>query len=231
MFCACPSTTATGHASCTSSVATSLPDHPDYKCCQTVNDKGLAPEVVKILDDGFAQFTREELLKMFSENDMPCEPAQTPNDIYEDQNALINEYIKGCSLSRWPALVPDCPVQFELGETDDLPGRQAWLCHCRRHEGTRLLRGRDQGCRGRGRRFRPRRFGGPAGQVSPSRQGRLKRIVFFEKGRDTSRSLLLFFTWRDQFMITDVKINEALKKTLLRAWLLGGRQDYRRRLG
>ena len=100
-----------------------LADHPDYKCCQTVNDKGLAPEVVKILDDGFAQFTREELLKMFSENDMPCEPAQTPNDIYEDQNALINEYIKAVPYPDGPRWCPTAPVQFELGETDDLvPG-------------------------------------------------------------------------------------------------------------
>lgn len=100
-----------------------LADHPDYKCCQTVNDKGLAPEVVKILDDGFAQFTREELLKMFSENDMPCEPAQTPTDIYEDQNALINEYIKAVPYPDGPRWCPTAPVQFELGETDDLiPG-------------------------------------------------------------------------------------------------------------
>ena len=42
---------------------------------------------------------------MFSENDMPCEPAQTPTDIYEDQNALINEYIKPVQYPagpRWP---------------------------------------------------------------------------------------------------------------------------------
>ena len=100
-----------------------LAEHPDYSCCQTVNDKGLAPEVVKILDDGFAQFTREELLKMFSENDMPCEPAQTPNDIYEDQNALINEYIKPVQYPAGPRWCPTAPVQFELGETEDLiPG-------------------------------------------------------------------------------------------------------------
>ena len=97
-----------------------LAEHPDYSCCQAVNDKGLAPEVVKILDDGFAQFTREELLKMFSENDMPCEPAQTPTDIYEDQNALINEYIKPVQYPAGPRWCPTAPVQFELGETEDL---------------------------------------------------------------------------------------------------------------
>ena len=97
-----------------------LAEHPDYSVCQTVNDKGLAPEVVKILDEGFAQFTREELLKMFSENDMPCEPAQTPLDIYEDENALVNEYIKQVPYPAGGRWCPTAPVQFELSETAEL---------------------------------------------------------------------------------------------------------------
>lgn len=94
-----------------------LAEHPDYSVCQTVNDKGLAPEVTKILDDGFAQFTREELLKMFKENDMPCEPAQTPLDVYEDQNALVNEYIAPVPYPKGDRWCPTAPVQFELGES------------------------------------------------------------------------------------------------------------------
>ena len=65
----------------------------DMASIDAVNAKGLAPQVVKILDEGFAQFTRDQLLTMFKENDMPCEPAQTPTDIYEDENAIVNEYI------------------------------------------------------------------------------------------------------------------------------------------
>lgn len=57
---------------------------------------------------------------MFAENDMPCEPAQTPTDIYEDQNALINEYIKPVQYPAGPRWCPTAPVQFELGETEDL---------------------------------------------------------------------------------------------------------------
>lgn len=94
-----------------------LAEHPDYSVCQTVNDKGLAPEVVKILDEGFAQFTREELLKMFTENDMPCEPAQTPLDVYEDENALVNEYITQVPYPAGGKWCPTAPVQFELSET------------------------------------------------------------------------------------------------------------------
>lgn len=97
-----------------------LAQHPDYSVCQTVNDKKLAAEVVKILDDGFAQFTRDELLKMFGENDMPCEPAQTPTDVYEDQNALVNEYIKQVPYPKGGRWCPTVPVQFEVAETAEL---------------------------------------------------------------------------------------------------------------
>lgn len=97
-----------------------LAEHPDYSVCQTVNDKGLAPEVVKILDDGFAQFTREELMKMFKENDFPCEPAQTPLDVYEDQNALVNGYIKQVPYPDGGRWCPTIPIQFELEETKEL---------------------------------------------------------------------------------------------------------------
>ena len=94
-----------------------LAEHPDYSCCQTVNDKGLAPEVVKILDDGFAQFTREELLKMFSENDMPCEtgsrrrPTSTRGPERADQRVH-----QARSVPAGPRWCPTAPVQFELGD-------------------------------------------------------------------------------------------------------------------
>lgn len=97
-----------------------LAQHPDYSVCETVNAKGLAPEVVKILDEGFSQFTRKELLDMFTENDMPCEPAQTPLDVYEDENALVNEYIKKVPYPNGGRWCPTTPVQFEIAETKDL---------------------------------------------------------------------------------------------------------------
>lgn len=97
-----------------------LAEHPEYSVCDIVNEKGLAPEVTKILDDGFAQFTLQELLDMFHENDMPCEPAQTPVDIYGDQNAILNEYIKQVPYPNGPRWCPTAPVQFEIGETAEL---------------------------------------------------------------------------------------------------------------
>lgn len=97
-----------------------LAEHPEYSVCQTINDKNLATEVMEILDDGFAQFSRDDLLKMFKENDMPCEPAQTPLDVYEDQNALVNEYIKEVPYPRGGKWCPTVPVQFETEETTPL---------------------------------------------------------------------------------------------------------------
>ncbi len=89
----------------------------DMASIDAVNAKGLASQVVKILDDGFAQFTRDQLLAMFKENDMPCEPAQTPTDIYEDENAIVNEYIKQVPYPAGGRWCPTAPVQFELLET------------------------------------------------------------------------------------------------------------------
>ncbi len=92
--------------------------HADLASINAVNDKDLCPQVMQILDEGFGKFTRDELLKMFKENDMPCEPAQTPVDIYEDENAIVNEYIKKVHYAngseRW---CPTAPVQFELEGT------------------------------------------------------------------------------------------------------------------
>ena len=97
-----------------------LAEHAEYSVCTTVNAKGLAAEVTKILVEGFAQFTRDELLAMFKENDMPCEPAQTPTDIYEDENAIVNEYIAQVPYPDGGKWCPTVPVQFELADTKPL---------------------------------------------------------------------------------------------------------------
>lgn len=97
-----------------------LAEHPDYSICQTVNDKQLSEEVVRILDEGFSRFTRDELLSMFGENDMPCEPAQTPLDVYEDENALVNDYIVQVPYPSGGRWCPTVPCQFELAETSSL---------------------------------------------------------------------------------------------------------------
>lgn len=91
-----------------------------YASITRVNAEGTCPEVMDILDKGFAQFTRDQLLAMFKENDMPCEPAQLPTDIYEDKNALVNEYIAQVPYPNGGKWCPTVPVQFELNETKAL---------------------------------------------------------------------------------------------------------------
>lgn len=97
-----------------------LLDDADLGSIEAVNAKGLSPKVTQILDEGFAQFDRDELMKMFKENDMPCEPAQTPTDVYEDENALVNGYIKKVPYPAGGRWCPTVPVQFELEETEEL---------------------------------------------------------------------------------------------------------------
>lgn len=97
-----------------------LLEDKDMASIETVNAKGLSPKVTQVLDEGFAQFNRDDLMKMFKENDMPCEPAQTPTDVYEDENALVNEYIKKVPYPNGGRWCPTVPVQFELEETEDL---------------------------------------------------------------------------------------------------------------
>ena len=60
--------------------------------------------------------TAAEALKIFKDAGIPCELCQTPLDVYEDQNALVNDYlvkIKYPEAERW---VPTPPIQFESEE-------------------------------------------------------------------------------------------------------------------
>ena len=84
--------------------------------CNKMNADGLNAEVVGILDEALAKMTAAEALKIFKDAGIPCELCQTPLDVYEDQNALVNDYlvkIKYPEAERW---VPTPPIQFESEE-------------------------------------------------------------------------------------------------------------------
>ena len=84
--------------------------------CNKMNADGLNAEVVGILDEALAKMTAAEALKIFKDAGIPCELCQTPLDVYEDQNALVNDYlvkIKYPEAERW---VPTPPSQFESEE-------------------------------------------------------------------------------------------------------------------
>ena len=87
--------------------------------CNKMNADGLNAEVVGILDEALGKMTAAQALEIFKGAGIPCEPCQLPNDVYEDQNALVNDYlvkIKYPEAERW---VPTPPIQFESEEAPD----------------------------------------------------------------------------------------------------------------
>lgn len=90
---------------------------PEINICAKVNEKSLNTQVVDILDEAFAKFTQAEVLKMLKEQDMPCEPASTPLDIYEDQNCWDNDMLVKIPYPSGDKIMPTGPVHF-----DSMPG-------------------------------------------------------------------------------------------------------------
>lgn len=90
---------------------------PEINICAKVNEKSLNTQVVDILDEAFAKFTQAEVLKMLKEKDMPCEPASTPLDIYEDRNCWDNDMLVKIPYPSGDKIMPTGPVHF-----DSMPG-------------------------------------------------------------------------------------------------------------
>lgn len=90
-----------------------LAEDPRYLHCAEVNQKGLNREVVDILDAAVAQFTRGELMKLFKENDLPCEAAYEPADIYEDEQAHANDVLARIPYPSGERFMPTIPVKFQ----------------------------------------------------------------------------------------------------------------------
>lgn len=89
-------------------------EKPDvYKKCADMNAAGLNNEVIDIMDAAIAKFTRDELMKMFKENDMPCEAANEPVDIYEDEQAWANDMMVKIPYPSGDRVLPTNPVCFD----------------------------------------------------------------------------------------------------------------------
>ena len=82
------------------------------KKCDDINANGLNPEVVGILDEAFKKFTRDELLTLFKANDLACEGAYEPLDIYEDEQVWANGILKKIPYPSGERNVPSSPVNF-----------------------------------------------------------------------------------------------------------------------
>jgi crotonobetainyl-CoA:carnitine CoA-transferase CaiB-like acyl-CoA transferase len=90
-----------------------LVDNAELNICSQINANGLVEKVVAILDKAVSQFTLAEVLDMLQSNDCPCEPAQTPLDIYEDQNVWDNEMLTKIPYPSGDRFLPTNPVHFE----------------------------------------------------------------------------------------------------------------------
>ena len=70
-----------------------LVGNPRYIKCAEVNANGLNREVTDILDEAIGKFTRDEILAMFKANDLACEAAYEPLDMYEDEQVWANNIL------------------------------------------------------------------------------------------------------------------------------------------
>ena len=70
------------------------------------------------MDAALANMTAAEALKLFKDNGIPCELCQTPLDVYEDQNALINGYLTKVNYPAGGRWIATPPCQFESEPLD-----------------------------------------------------------------------------------------------------------------
>ena len=94
-----------------------------YIHCAQVNNNNLNSEVTDILDDAMAKFTRDELMAMFKANDLACEAAYEPLDIYKDEQAHANHVLAKIPYPSGERFMPTNPVKFgSMGEPEYMIG-------------------------------------------------------------------------------------------------------------
>lgn len=89
-----------------------LVDNPDYCNCDHLNELGKNREVVEILDKAIAGFTQKEILKLFKDNDVPCEACYQPLDMYEDEQVWANGVMTKLDCPSGKRNISTVPVKF-----------------------------------------------------------------------------------------------------------------------
>lgn len=70
-------------------------------------------EVCGMIADAWVKFTADEILKLFTDNDIVCAKILGPNDMYSDEQAWANDYLAHITLDNGEDLVvPRIPVRF-----------------------------------------------------------------------------------------------------------------------
>lgn len=90
-----------------------LIDDPRLVNCVKMNEAGLNPEVVGIMDEALGKMTGDEALKLFKDAGIPIELCQTPLDVYKDQNVWDNDYLVKIKYPESERNIPTVPIQFE----------------------------------------------------------------------------------------------------------------------
>ena len=89
-----------------------MADNPRYMKCAEVNAAHLNHEVIDILDEAIGKFTRKDLMTMFKDNDLACEAAYEPLDMYEDEQVWANHIIAKIPYPSGERYLPTNPVNF-----------------------------------------------------------------------------------------------------------------------
>lgn len=84
-----------------------------YNNCDRMNGLGLNSEVVAILDEAIGKFTRAEILKIFKDNDLPCEACYEPTDMYEDEQVWANGIMTKLDCPSGKRNIGTNPVKFQ----------------------------------------------------------------------------------------------------------------------
>lgn len=92
---------------------TDMVGNTKYNVCAEVNNNKLNREVIDILDEAVSKFTREELLHILKSNELPCEAAYEPLDIYEDEQVWANNILRKIPYPSGDRVVPVNPVVFK----------------------------------------------------------------------------------------------------------------------
>ena len=83
-----------------------------YNNCDRLNENKLNSVVVDILDEAIKKFTRTEILKIFKDNDIPCEGCYEPVDMYEDEQVWANGIMTKLDCPSGQRNIGTVPVKF-----------------------------------------------------------------------------------------------------------------------
>jgi crotonobetainyl-CoA:carnitine CoA-transferase CaiB-like acyl-CoA transferase len=93
-----------------------LVDDERYCNCDRMNARGFNSEVVTVMDQAIRTFTRAEILRIFKDNDLPCESCYEPLDMYDDEQVWANDIMTKLDCPSGQRNIATAPVRFESSD-------------------------------------------------------------------------------------------------------------------